>query len=333
MSAITETTTQDAPQEHEGDMLSRLAQLSAEQGFAPADVEDGEPATAGTPQPPTPTPAAVAPAATEVAATAPAVDESDPIAVARREARAEADKEWQAKLAAEIKSVKDGHHGNVLSLQAQIAAEKARADTYDAKRDTEYQQLIDAATTAEERKYWVDQQALDKREREVTNKERAQEADAQVVQAVRQNNVQTAELGLRGAAIPALVDTITGYAAEKGLPVEEVQDLLANVQGQEVQWLLSQMPARDTPVWALKRSMDLQAAIDRRATAYQARTQTTDEDQAKANRQRDAQSGRFAANQQTTTGGSGRATETELISKYANTNDTLGMLKELYPRE
>jgi len=292
--------TEAVPQISDAEFLASLEEEGAASAWVPTDPA---------PPPTAPEAAPTVSAATPVDATAtgdagtPAAEE-DPITRARREEREAADREWQERY--------NGVHGNAktareesAAARAEAAALKAQLAEADAQRDAEFKQLIDAAESPEQRKYWEGQQQLDQDRRSVARDKALITLRERQTQAAQQQQVAVAGEGLRGAAIPALVDTITGYAAEKGLPITEVQDLLDDVSGASTRWLISEMPPAMTPVYAARRALEFQAAIDRRAAGFAAKQQSDDEAQAKANRERDARTGRFAAGQAGATGGGG----------------------------
>ncbi len=308
MTQTTPTPTDAAPQEP-ADTGASPDTLDAAWETLSADVEDAGAAPPEDASPSTPEPAGATPPEGAGETAPPAAD--DPIAAARRAGREEAEREYRAKL--------DGTHGNVKQWQTKAqelageleAIRKQLSDT-DAARDAEFKELIDGADTLEARQYWQERQALDRDKREVAREKALSAARQEVVAAVQQQNIATATTGMRQQAIPAVTDSITGYAQELGLPPEEVADLIAAETGQSAQWLYANMPPMDLPAHIARRVLDLQPVIDRRAAAFKGRQADTEETRARENRQRDAATGRFATTQVGDSGGARRADPTTL---------------------
>jgi hypothetical protein len=287
MTQTTPTPTDDAPREP-ADFGASLDAIDAAREPDRADDEGTEAAPPEAATPPTREPAG---ATTEPQAGAepPPAAEEDPIAIARREARAEADREWQARL--------NGVHGNVKQLQAEVAREKARADARDAQREREYQQLIDTATTPEERRDWEDRREADRKlfaaEQVLAEAEAQKRVAEEGQQAVQQHNDRQGRVATR----QHLHGFLDQQVKELGLPDDIATELRADLDSPDQLSLLAEMPAQRLFRYFQERGHWLEGRIERAHRQHQARQAEAEERQARATRQRDQRTGQYAATQ------------------------------------
>jgi hypothetical protein len=293
MSPIATAPADELSRESDADFLARLEEDVAAPAPEPAD-DTPPPARADDAAPPAPEegdPPAAAPA-------------EDPVALARREAREEADREWQAKL--------DGTHGNVKQWQAaaevarqeaaRLAAQLAEADK---AREAEFQQLIDGTQDAEQRRYWQEAARLDKEKRELA-RERAQIAsERQATQALAQVAAQQEDQQIRGLFHESLLGFLDHEAKQRGLPAEVVAELRDDLAASPQLAVLAEAPPQHALRYWGQTGRWLSQRIDRAAKGHEGARAAAEVEVAQANRQRDAQTGRFAAGQPGATGAGG----------------------------
>lgn len=316
------TPAEEAPRELDADYAARLADLNAAQGFGPADAPDEQPA----PDEPAPPPTTEPTSTPEPATAAPAAE--DPIQVARREARAEADREWKAKL--------DGTHGNVKQWQAAAEAERARAEQLAARlaeadkaREAEYQQLIDGAQNDTERRYWQDRANVEKKERDLARREAEIATQQRAAQAQAQVAAQAEDQQIRGLFHESLTSFIDHEAQARGLPAEVVAEIREDLVNSPQFAVLAEAPPQHALRYWGQTGKWLAQRIERAGERHAAQRAAAEAEAAQANRQRDAQTGRFAAGQPGATGAGERPDLNQFKSTRTKGGDPDAMLAEL----